>query len=212
MSPFDRHSSRFNEIDTMKCKRAKQAMALCVGRDLDPATEQELRRHLSHCPRCHKQWNRLSAATSILHQSGQEEAEVASPQFWPSISGNIQAMARQQTKPARSFSLSNALVPMVAVASLMLAVVSIRSSLIDPPSTSGTPITRGLGSSEAPAVTVFWEFPQPEVAPPSSPMRQYYRERDRSRYHRDGDQYPLTPAAGNLLFDPDPAYGDQPGR
>ena len=117
----------------MKCKRAKQEMALCAGRDLDPATEQELQRHLAGCPSCHDQWNRICSTVSILHQVSVEEAEVPSPQLWSSVSRSIQATPDRRGARKEPFSLSHGLVPLVAVASLMLAVVSMNRSINNPP-------------------------------------------------------------------------------
>jgi len=133
----------------MKCKRAKQEMALFAGRDLDPATEQELRRHLASCPGCQNQWNRIRSTTSILHQVSIEEAEVSAPQLWSSVSRSIQAFPDRRSARAESFSLSRGVVPLVAMASLVLAVVSINRSLNNPPSGQTTLIPMESPFSEA---------------------------------------------------------------
>lgn len=192
----------------MKCKRAKQEMALCAGRDLDPVTEQELRRHLANCPGCHEQWNRICSTTSVLQQAGFEAAEMPAPQLWPSVSRNLREVPR---RPARSesFSFSNALVPLVAVASLILAVVSIRHSLRNPPpnyqpgalltDTAPFPHTDSARAVEfRPPVIPRSNLPEAStrvVSPPSSPINQYYRDRE---------LYRLTPASAEMFVEPLP--------
>ncbi|MDG2388509.1 MAG: zf-HC2 domain-containing protein [Planctomycetaceae bacterium] len=115
----------------MNCKRAKQELALSAGNDLDALTEQDLRRHLENCPDCSNQWNRVRATTTILQQVAIEEVVSSDPpQLWTSISQALpQASLRRTASPKNRVSLSNALVPLVAVASLMFAVFSIHQSL-----------------------------------------------------------------------------------
>jgi len=57
----------------MNCKRAKQELALSAGNDLDPMTEQELRRHLNECPECQNRWNRLRTTTAVLQRAAAED-------------------------------------------------------------------------------------------------------------------------------------------
>lgn len=174
----------------MKCKQAKQQMALSAGRDLDPAAEQELRRHLTTCPNCHAQWNRVCSTTSILQQSGLEAAEVSAPQLWPSVLHNLRETSRGRTARSEPFSLSNTLVPLVAVASLMLAVVSIRHSVSNPPpnyqESALIPVNSAFPHGDAvrsvehrlPGVPRqgLREASAPLVSPPSGPIHQYYRD------------------------------------
>lgn len=178
----------------MKCKRAKQEMALGAGRDLDAATEQDLRRHLASCPSCQEHWNRIRSTTSILHQVSVEETEVPVPRLWSSMSRSIRATSGRQTARSESSVFSHGLVPLVAVASLVLAVVSINHSLNNPPpSQTSLPAFRNA----EPARTVEHSIDRFNrrfldeggsrfVPPPQSPMQRMLRD-------REGDQMTPTP-------------------
>lgn len=114
----------------MNCKRAKQELALSAGNDLDPITEQELRRHLNECPECHNRWNRLRTTTAVLQRAAAEDVgSCEPPRLWSSLSGELPHLPPRRSTPSHSLTLGNAWVPLVAVASLFLAVVSIQRSL-----------------------------------------------------------------------------------
>ena len=115
----------------MNCKRAKQELALSAGHDLDALTEQDLRRHLANCPECYDQWNRVRSTTAMLQQVAADEvASTEPPQLWSSLSQALpQSSQRRTASPGNRLSFSNALVPVVAVASLMFAVFSIQQTL-----------------------------------------------------------------------------------
>lgn len=156
----------------MKCKRAKQEMALHAGRDLDSAVELELQRHLASCPSCHEQWKRIRSATAVLHQASLEEAEVPPPRLWSAVSRSIQATPDRRN--ARSQSFSHGFVPLVAVASLLLAVVSINHSLNNPPpsQTGLIPDERNTGVGRAvdhPVDHFQRQFLDRSVVPPPQP-------------------------------------------
>lgn len=113
----------------MKCKRAKHEMALHAGRDLDEFAEQELRRHLSSCPDCRDQWHRVANSTSILQQVGTLDADTSSPQLWTTLSRSLD----QSSSPRpTSRGIGHVWVPLVAIASLVLAVVSISQTITRP--------------------------------------------------------------------------------
>lgn len=177
----------------MKCKRAKQEMALGAGRDLDPATEQELRRHLADCPNCQDQWHRIRSATAILHQVSVEEAEVPAPRLWSSVSHSIQATSGRRVARSEATLFSHGLVPLAAVASLMLAVVSINHSLNNPPPSqtqlAPLPKVNSVKTTNHPVDPFGRRFLQEDdssfvVPPPVSPIE---------RLLRDREGYQLTP-------------------
>lgn len=117
----------------MNCKRAKQELALSAGNDLDPISEQDLRRHLADCPDCYDQWNRLRASTTVLqHTAAEEIASSEPPRLWTSLSQQLPSPSPRRQVSANSLTLANAWVPLVAVASLFLAVVSIQRSMEQP--------------------------------------------------------------------------------
>lgn len=181
----------------MKCKRAKQEMALSAGRDLDPVAEQELRRHLTGCPGCQDQWNRIHSATAILHQVSVEEAEVPAPQLWSSVSRSIQAASGRQNARSESTFFSHGLVPLVAVASLMLAVVSIQDTLNNRPPQESKLLPVGPSFKNASSASI--------VEHPNSPFEQHFSDEEDSslvlpprspieRYLHDREGYQQTPA------------------
>jgi len=127
-------------LKTMNCKRAKQELALSAGDDLDAITEQELRRHLAKCPECYDQWMRLRGTTSLLQQVASEEpVSTESPQLWVAIAPSLpKPPNRRSAYEGHGFSLSTAWIPLVAVASLAFAIVSIGQSLDQPdPNSAG---------------------------------------------------------------------------
>jgi predicted anti-sigma-YlaC factor YlaD len=114
----------------MKCKRAKQSMALSVGRDLDEGSDRELQRHVSSCPPCRDYFGRLRASASVLQQAGEDSCEPLSDDvtLWPAVSRAIQKPAR---KPS-PFMWSQVWVPAVAIASMVLAMISISNTMNGP--------------------------------------------------------------------------------
>lgn len=115
----------------MNCKRAKQELALSAGLDLDALTEQELQRHLANCPECFDQWNRVRGTTSMLQQVAADELVSSDPpQLWSSLSQLLpQKPQRRTASHRRTLTLSNTVIPVVALASLTFAVFSIHQSL-----------------------------------------------------------------------------------
>lgn len=131
----------------MKCKRAKLDMALCAGQDLDRAAEQDLRRHLAACPGCRDQWQRIQSTTRLLQEAGADEsapAPAGSASLWSQVSQALEA-SESKSRPVSRTRWTDAWVPVVAVASLMLAIVSITQSLTRPSSDDS------LGTVAAPA-------------------------------------------------------------
>ncbi|HUG19418.1 MAG TPA: zf-HC2 domain-containing protein [Planctomycetaceae bacterium] len=156
----------------MKCKRAKQAMALSVGRDLDDGSDRELQRHISSCPPCRDYFGRLRASTSVLQQAGEESCEPLSDDvtLWPAVSRAIQKPAR---KPS-PFTWSQAWVPAVAIASMVLAIVSISNTMNDPRPDGN--ILVGPGGTGADAANVAEDFGSGsrlirQPAPPKTDLR-----------------------------------------
>lgn len=163
----------------MKCKRAKQSMALSVGRDLDDGSDRELQRHISSCPPCRDYFGRLRAATSVLHQAGEDSCEPLSDDvtLWPAVSRAIQQPAR---KPS-PFTWSQAWVPAVAIASMVLAIISISNTMND--SRPDGNILVGPGGAGAGATTATEDFgPGSQLirqpAPPTSDRRPLRDRRD----------------------------------
>ncbi|MBD3675560.1 MAG: zf-HC2 domain-containing protein [Planctomycetaceae bacterium] len=114
----------------MKCKWSTQELALSAGHDLDQVSEQELRRHLAECPDCHDQWNRFRDSTAVLEQAASEDfGPTESPQLWASVSRKLPRPSQPRSKSSHSWTLANTWVPLVAAASLILALVSISGTL-----------------------------------------------------------------------------------
>lgn len=114
----------------MKCKWSTQELALSAGHDLDQVSEQELRRHLAECPDCHDRWNRFRDSTAALQQAASENfGPTESPQLWASVSRKLPRASQLRSKSSHSWTLANTWVPLVAAASLILALVSISGTL-----------------------------------------------------------------------------------
>lgn len=115
----------------MNCKQAKQEMALCAGRDLDECAEQQLRRHLSSCPDCRDQWQRIQTATQILQRAAETDPPVGEVRLWSDVSTALDQLERERSHaPAGRTPLW---IPVVAVAALVMAAVSMLHTLSPEP-------------------------------------------------------------------------------
>ena len=114
----------------MKCKQAKQSMALSVGRDLDESSNRELQRHVTSCPPCRDYFGRLRESTSVLQQASEASCEPTSEEcsVWPAVSRSL----RKPSRGSSPFAWSQAWVPAVALASMVLAIISISNTMSSP--------------------------------------------------------------------------------
>ena len=129
----------------MHCKRAKQDIALSVGRDLDSHSERELQRHLASCPDCRQRHAKLRESIAVLHRASElsdQQSTEETRSVWSAVSDTIQHSVRP-AKPS-PFSLQQAWVPVVAIASMVLAVLSISNSLNRPQQNGTIFSTRNL--------------------------------------------------------------------
>ena len=142
----------------MNCKRAKQDMALCAGRDLDDCAEQQLRRHLSACPDCRDQWQRVQASTQLLQRTADANSPVGDVRLWSGVSTALQQIERERLQAPQA-GRTPLWIPAVAVAALVLAAVSIVQTLTPLPEDPG-------GILVAPSPPQFEEDGRPLMPPP----------------------------------------------
>jgi anti-sigma factor RsiW len=60
---------------------------LLVGHDLDPQSEQQVRRHLAECPQCREHWRGLNAGAAALQQV--TTARVPRQSLWPAVRAQL---------------------------------------------------------------------------------------------------------------------------
>lgn len=106
-------------------------MALCAGRDLDECAEQQLRRHLSSCPDCRDQWQRVQASTHLLQRVAETDPPVGEVRLWSDVSSALDQLERERSHaPAGRTPLW---IPIFAVAALVMAAVSMLHTLSPAP-------------------------------------------------------------------------------
>lgn len=115
----------------MKCKQARQSIALSVGRDLNEISDRELQRHVSACPSCRDHFGHMHQSVGVLQQVSDQSPDSTSeePSLWPSLSRLLQKPVERDPSP---FSWSQSWVPAVAIASIVLAMISVSNSLDRP--------------------------------------------------------------------------------
>jgi hypothetical protein len=97
----------------MKCREARQEMALHLGHDgTEPAHYEEMRRHVSRCPGCRAYYGRLKGALAALEQAGAQAGtyEVRGS-LWPELQSRL-----SQPMPAKKRFGRDHWIPLASVA------------------------------------------------------------------------------------------------
>ena len=142
----------------MKCREARQEIALLVGNDLqDAAAREVLKQHVSVCPECRQHYRDLKQSLAALEQADKPSTFEVRESLWPKVSQRLQVRRQQEAapRPKRWW-------PMAAV----MAACVVLLVLIQPapqPSPSGVPMERGMFPMSLPNVE------QPRPNPPVPP-------------------------------------------
>jgi hypothetical protein len=109
----------------MNCKRAKTAIALWVGDDLDASSVNDLQSHLAECPVCRDRWLDMRRSLDVLHRVETPiDDRGQSGNIWPSVAARI--LRRNQARQPQDF---NGWVPALAVSAACLAIAVIITDL-----------------------------------------------------------------------------------
>jgi ferric-dicitrate binding protein FerR (iron transport regulator) len=113
----------------MKCREAKQEMALHLGHDgTDQRPWEEVRRHVAACPDCRAHYARLKEALLVLERSDAPDTYETRGSLWPQLSARLDAPAPQPRgrRPGRWL-------PLASVAAACLLFVSVWTYSPAPP-------------------------------------------------------------------------------
>lgn len=100
----------------MNCKRARLAIALSVGSDLDENGEAELHEHLAECGSCRVHRKDLEGTLGALHGRPDEEPLAMRDSVWPAVSSRLSPRREQRF---------NGWIPAAALAASVLMMVAV---------------------------------------------------------------------------------------
>lgn len=98
------------------CKRARLAIALSVGSDLEEAAEGDVRQHLAGCPACRMHRQELEETLGVLQARPEPEETAACASVWPSLASRLSPVREQRF---------NGWIPAAALAAACLMMVAI---------------------------------------------------------------------------------------
>ena len=132
----------------MTCEQIQNDIALWAGNDLAPQEAEEVRQHLTRCPACRVQAQKLKATLATISRSTPEPTYDSADSLWPAISRRLPHRPRKKPDLAWRKWLPSIAATVVA-AGVMVAVVMVappanRDAISDP-----TPRGMGLGGANA---------------------------------------------------------------
>lgn len=153
----------------MNCFDARTDIALLAGGDLnDTVRKEDLRRHLTHCEECRREYKGMKASLKALSQVEPSSTWISSGSLWPRIEKRISPSRPGASSAWRSLRGLRHWTPLAAMtAACVLMVVALNQRGVrEPAATERSVLATGPGQS------------QPEVRPAPSPRSNLKTDRD----------------------------------
>ena len=80
----------------MTCEQIQNDIALWAGNDLAPQEAEEVRRHLTRCPACRTQAQKLKATLATISRSTPEPTYDSADSLWPAIARRLPHRPRKK--------------------------------------------------------------------------------------------------------------------